>query len=481
MQMDARTWRRCGCCICCGKFEAHRAYIKKNNSKLNAIQTAKATITTTTTTTATATQQLAFTLKTKAHSNHNNSAAAVRVISLAYQQRKAAGRLACQRKNKWPQTQLTFAAATGSCNHSRINVTRSHLTSVRFTLTLISYANVAFVIFALTELHFAGSYNPNVVVAFAATAAAGATIQQTQTHLPAANFLEFVVGSEHLPQQLAPLTTMGSCFGRCMAKDALGGGSGSSGSSTSTTTATSCLWRQEHATDEQEAELVSNASDKCPRENFIYRIIKFKTKQKRPQFIDKFWEQQDLQYTKLSSRNGTQSGHSDIQLQNLDVNNLLSNALLAKESALNYCLSEAQYAAASSRASSSLDLEWEHEYGHMRQLYQQSHNTHRSTQSLLLTAHNGGSNNNLAQYTNSNTTPVHQAYILNNNSNTLSTAKSNATYDNHPLHVHLMDDSWQYLSNDEDQLNSLASYSQSQSLPHAPLNAAAASVAAARS
>lgn len=36
--------------------------------------------------------------------------------------------------------------------------------------------------------------------------------------------------------------------------------------------------RQRHATDEQEAELVSNASDKCPKENFIYRIIKFKTK-----------------------------------------------------------------------------------------------------------------------------------------------------------------------------------------------------------
>lgn len=35
--------------------------------------------------------------------------------------------------------------------------------------------------------------------------------------------------------------------------------------------------KQQYATDEQEAELVSNASDKCPRENFIYRIIKFKT------------------------------------------------------------------------------------------------------------------------------------------------------------------------------------------------------------
>lgn len=181
---------------------------------------------------------------------------------------------------------------------------------------------------------------------------------------------------------------------------------------------------------------------------------------------------------------------SDIQLQNLDVYNLLSNAIHSNESALNYCITEAQYAAASSHASSSLDLEWEHEYAHMRQLYQPPPLTHHSTQSLLHTntcssrhgSTHSTSNNNLAQYADCNSTPNHQLHVLNNN-HTLGMCHRSTTYDNHPLlNVHL-NDSWQYLSNgDDEQLNSLASYSQSQSqsLPHAPLNVAAMSVATAR-
>ncbi|XP_053958525.1 uncharacterized protein LOC128863416 [Anastrepha ludens] len=454
--MDARRRQRC---FGCGKLEPHSAYIKYNNKNLSAIQATKDTIKQATTLATATTVWLVYFPNTKACSNRN-SVPAVCVISLAH--RRQAVSKSEERTHKLPQTQLAFATATGNCGHSIWIRLRPHLRSIRFTLRVIFY--VAIIVGVVTaESACVGSYNLKVV-ATAAAAASGKTILRTQPQLPTANPPQLVVAKSHLPQPFTP-ATMGSCFGRCVAKDAHGGA-----------TTTSCLWRQQRATDEQEAELVSNASDKCPRENFIYRIIKFKTKQKRPQFIDKFWEQQDMQYTKLANRNGAE-GLSDIQLQNLDVHNLLSNTILAKESALNYCLSEAQYAAASSRASSSLDLEWEHEYGHMRQLYQQPHNTNHSTQSLLLTTHNG-SNNNLAQYTNCNTTPVHQLHALNNN-NSKCNGKRGATYDNHPLHVHL-NDSWQYLSHDEEQMNSLTSYTQSQSLPHAPLNVAAASLATAK-
>lgn len=114
----------------------------------------------------------------------------------------------------------------------------------------------------------------------------------------------------------------------------------------------------------------------------------------------------------------------------------------------------------------------------MRQLYETPLHAHRSTQSLLHTS-TLNSNNNLAQYTNSNNTPIHHLHTLNNNHHTLSMSKRSHTYDNHPLHVHL-NDSWQYLSYDDEQLNSMASYSQSQSLPHAPLNAAAMALATAK-
>ncbi|XP_050318707.1 uncharacterized protein LOC126752150 [Bactrocera neohumeralis] len=468
MQMDACWQRLRVCCSVRRKVKAHSAYIKDNNGKLSATQPTNAAINRTTTPATTAiTTALSLALKpaTKAHSSHNSASAVCRPTSSAYAcggpQRPTEVKSVQRQCKCSTQAQLALVAVNVcACNYSRGAGTsaRAHLTAIRFTLIQLYHVFVAVGV-ALT-----------VLLQRCCVGKAKVSPKPAQTHLPLANSLRLVAGKSHWPQTLHTPTTMGSCFGRCVSKDANGGGVAS--------TATSCLWRRrQHATDEQEAELVSNASDKCPRENFIYRIIKFKTKQKRPQFIDKFWEQQDMQYTKLPNRNGTE-GLSDIQLQNLDVHNLLSNAILAKESALNYCLTEAQYAAASSRASSSLDLEWEHEYAHMRQLYQPPPHTHRSTQSLLQ-ASTLNSNNNLAQYTNGNNTPLHHLHTLNNNHHTLDLSKRSHTYDNHPLHVHL-NNSWQYLSNDDEQLNSLASYSQSLSLPHAPLNAAAMALATAK-
>ncbi|XP_011181107.3 uncharacterized protein LOC105211403 [Zeugodacus cucurbitae] len=475
MQMVARPRRLRVCCTLRlrRKVKTHSAYINVNNGKLSATQPTKAAINITKTlTTTTSSLTLTHSATTKAQRSHNSASAVRSIRSLAYACRpqRPAELKSVQRQCKCTPTQLTVCA----CNNSQRRGINAcvQLTTERLALNLISHGFVVVAV-SLTVL-LERCCSRFIISRTTARSKAQTIIQRTRTPTPTptANSLRLAAGKSHWPQALhtTPPSTMGSCLGRCVSKDVNGGGVAS--------TATSCLWRQQqHATDEQEAELVSNASDNCPRENFIYRIIKFKTKQKRPQFIDKFWEQQDMQYTKLPNRSGSE-GLSDIQLQNLDVHNLLSNTILAKESALNYCLTEAQYAAASSRASSSLDLEWEHEYAHMRQLYQPPPHTHRSTQSLI----NGStlnSNNNLAQFTNSNNTPTHHLHTLNNNQHTKSLSKRSHTYDNHPLHVQL-NDSWQYLSNDDEQLSSMASYTQSQSLPHAPLNTAAMALATAR-
>ncbi|XP_067625174.1 putative uncharacterized protein DDB_G0271606 [Eurosta solidaginis] len=380
--------------------------------------------------------------------NYNNTTVVKKINNSAY---RAQQRPELKHSKGSSSAWLTLACTNSNRNH-RINLPQKQLTGIHFIASVIFRIDVAFVAANLPDFSRSNSCNQ--------------PLQENSLH-PIICY--------------SPLA-MGSCFGRFVAKHARGANANENNYDdidAGNNTTLSCLWRKQNATDEQEAELVSIASDKCPKENFIYRIMKFKAKEKRSQFIDKFWEENDLQYTKLSNRNGSE-GLSDIQLQNLDVNNLLSNTILAKESALNYCMSEAQYAAASSRASSSLDLEWEHEYGHIRQIYQQQpHSAHRSTQSLLLTTNN--SKNNLTQYANSNITPTHQLHVLNNNNNKLSNSNNIhafTTYDNHPLQVHLSD-SWQYLSNDEEQINSLASYaqnnSQSQSLPDATLNPAATS------
>ncbi|EDW02972.1 putative mediator of RNA polymerase II transcription subunit 12 [Drosophila grimshawi] len=174
---------------------------------------------------------------------------------------------------------------------------------------------------------------------------------------------------------------MGSCLSSCVAATATNSATNSatvSSSSSSSSSSTTCvtavanswlLWRRPRArttqaagaADEPEVELLPTASERCQRRGLVYRILKYKRKQQCPQFLDRYWEQQPS-YAKLQN----DSGLADIQLQNLDAHKLLNaTATPSKETELqNYTR------LTSSRASSSLDLEWEHEYSQLRQ-YQQ--------------------------------------------------------------------------------------------------------------
>ncbi|KAH8377410.1 hypothetical protein KR093_005380 [Drosophila rubida] len=176
---------------------------------------------------------------------------------------------------------------------------------------------------------------------------------------------------------------MGSCLGSCVAASpansatasvvatASNSNSTASTSSSSSASSTNCVtaaansWYLGRAraasTDEPEAELLSTAGERCQRRGLVYRILKFKRKQQCPQFLDKYWEQQPS-YAKLQN----DSALAEIQLQNLDVHKLLNaSATPSKETEL-----QSYVRMTSSRASSSLDLEWEHEYSQLRQ-YQQ--------------------------------------------------------------------------------------------------------------
>ncbi|XP_030376668.1 putative mediator of RNA polymerase II transcription subunit 26 [Scaptodrosophila lebanonensis] len=182
---------------------------------------------------------------------------------------------------------------------------------------------------------------------------------------------------------------MGSCLGGCVSSSSSSPSSSkesysstSPASSTHRTFAAAAaaaasnswlLWRHPQAsrsacaTDEQDAELISNASERCRHRGLVYRILKFKRKKRCPQFIDKYWDQQQQQqqqspsYAKLQN----ESTNADIQLQNLDVFKLLNTTTPNKETEL-----QSYTRIASSRASSSLDLEWEHEYAQLRQQQQ---------------------------------------------------------------------------------------------------------------
>ncbi|XP_017151099.1 uncharacterized protein LOC108161366 [Drosophila miranda] len=177
---------------------------------------------------------------------------------------------------------------------------------------------------------------------------------------------------------------MGSCLGSCVTAAAATTSSSTStaSSSSSTASSSSCataaaaanswLWRRrrprarvatdQEAEQEPETELISSGGGSQQRRGLVYRILKFKRKQQCPQFLEKYWEQQPS-YAKLQN----DSAISDIQLQNLDVFKLLNaQATPSKETEM---LGSYQRMA-SSRASSSLDLEWEHEYSQLRN-YQQ--------------------------------------------------------------------------------------------------------------
>lgn len=201
--------------------------------------------------------------------------------------------------------------------------------------------------------------------------------------------------------QLAALQqpwSMGSCLGSCVAttststsaansaSNSNSTASSSSSSASSTTCVTAAanswyLWRHPRArgraraavVDEPEVELLSNTSERCQRRGLVYRILKFKRKQQCPQFLDRYWEQQPS-YAKLQ----TDSALTDIQLQNLDVHKLLNATTTPnKETEL-----QSYVRLASSRASSSLDLEWEHEYSQLRQYQQRQQKEQQHQQPL---------------------------------------------------------------------------------------------------
>ncbi|XP_017096954.2 uncharacterized protein [Drosophila bipectinata] len=178
---------------------------------------------------------------------------------------------------------------------------------------------------------------------------------------------------------------MGSCLGNC-ATSATSAASASfastqprstsesSAASSSTTSSTSCVgtsWFWQHRRNQDrfgeegqgvEAELISNISGRRrERRSFIFRILRFKRSQQCPQFFDEYW-QQPSNYAKLQNESSTMP---DIQLQNLDAFKLL-NAQIAprRETEIGQGI---YHRTNSSRASSSLDLEWEHEYSQLRQ------------------------------------------------------------------------------------------------------------------
>ncbi|XP_075150117.1 uncharacterized protein LOC142224231 [Haematobia irritans] len=208
---------------------------------------------------------------------------------------------------------------------------------------------------------------------------------------------------------------MGSCLGRSTSNKLTGNTSTSS-------LVSSCLGR--NSTDDQDLDLISNDNGPYKRDHFIFRIWNFKRKKKSSHILDRFWQHQNTTYAKLSNGNHAES-YADIQLQNLDVSNLLVTTGHTKESSVNYIPSRVP----SSRASSSLDLEWEHEYSQMR--HYQQHLIKQRTQMLQ---------------------NYQQLQMM--DPETMKTCDETSA-----------DESWQYMNQEEDQLNSMASMSSIAELP----------------
>lgn len=187
MQMDASLQRLHVRFSVRRKVKTHSAYIKDNNGKLSATQPTKAAINITktlTTTGATTALALALKSKIKLHSSLSSSSAVRRI---------------------------------------------------RFTLNVLSHEffAVAAALTLLLQHCWVGCCSLLVIATFSPHKTE-AILKRTQTHLPLALSLRLAAGKSHLPQALHTPTTMGSCFGRCVSKDANGGGAA--------TTATSCLW-----------------------------------------------------------------------------------------------------------------------------------------------------------------------------------------------------------------------------------------------
>ncbi|KAH8282621.1 hypothetical protein KR054_008703 [Drosophila jambulina] len=170
---------------------------------------------------------------------------------------------------------------------------------------------------------------------------------------------------------------MGSCLGSCATANAAASNSNtpssSSASSSSTASSASCVanlcrWRCGRLgargsvkTDRHSQELISTASSqRCQNHGLFYRILRSRRRRNCPQFLDKYWEQQPS-YAKLQSN----SAMPDIQMQNLDACKLLNDqTATSRETEMGH---GTYHRMSNSRASSSLDLEWEHEYSQLRQ------------------------------------------------------------------------------------------------------------------
>ncbi|KAH8334667.1 hypothetical protein KR059_012899 [Drosophila kikkawai] len=184
---------------------------------------------------------------------------------------------------------------------------------------------------------------------------------------------------------------MGSCLGSCATATAVASNSNSttpsssSASSSSTASSASCVtnicrWESVKA-DRHGQELISTASSqRCQNHGLFYRILRSRRRRHCPQFLDKYWEQQPS-YAKLQSNRlveppktalrdlltliNPNSAMPDIQMQNLDACKLLNaQATTSRETEMGH---GTYHRMSTSRASSSLDLEWEHEYSQLRQ------------------------------------------------------------------------------------------------------------------
>ncbi|KAH8255812.1 hypothetical protein KR038_011201 [Drosophila bunnanda] len=176
---------------------------------------------------------------------------------------------------------------------------------------------------------------------------------------------------------------MGSCLGSCATATATAAASNSnsntpsssSASSSSTASSASCVanicrWRlgrsgaiarESVKADRHSQELISTASSqRCQNHGLFYRILRSRRRRHCSQFLDKYWEQHPS-YAKLQSN----SAMPDIQMQNLDACKLLNaQTTFSRETEMGH---GTYHRMSTSRASSSLDLEWEHEYSQLRQ------------------------------------------------------------------------------------------------------------------
>jgi len=98
------------------------------------------------------------------------------------------------------------------------------------------------------------------------------------------------------------------------------------------------------------------------RRNFIFRIMRPKHK-KHSKFIDHFWKRKDLNnYSRLERERAAKAARNEIQLQCLDAQTLLVAMRDRGITSSSGYRPEPLTGGTSSPASSSLDLEWEHEY-----------------------------------------------------------------------------------------------------------------------